>query len=526
MKILVAEKIAEQGVQFLKDKGFDVDVDLKMDRATLLERIADYDALIVRSVTKVNEELYSHAKNLKVVGRAGNGVDNIEMEGATKRGIIIVNTPDSNTVSAAEHTIALLLSMCRNIPRANAHIREGNWDRSLFTGVELKGKTIGIVGLGRIGSMVATRMKSFEMHVIAYDPYIRKDRFEKLGVDSYTDLHEMIKACDFLTVHTPKTPETLGIIGAEEFAVAKKGLRVVNCARGGIISEDALYEAIEKGIVAGAAIDVLLGEPHPTSPLLNLDQTVLTPHLGADTVEAQINVGETVAEEVYEALKGRLVSNAVNLPTLNAQELDQLMPYLELSEKLGKIYYQIRKTPVSKVELIYKGEVAKFNTAPLTLGFIRGLFDKVLDGQVNYVNAKLVADSQNILVSEGKELTAGNYSSSIQANLNTNGASFTIEGALFGKNELRIVNLDGYAFDVTPMQSMILLENLDRPGMIGKIGQRLGEEGINISTMNVSIAKDKGTAMMFLTVDKAINKEVLSSIQSIDGVENAWHVSL
>jgi len=526
MKILIAEHIAEEGIDFLKKAGFDVDTKFKMPREALLACIGEYDALIIRSVTKVNEELYEHATRLKVVGRAGNGVDNIEMEGATKRGIIVVNTPDANTVSAAEHTIALMLSLCRNIPRANAHIKSKQWDRTLFRGVELMNKTLGIVGLGRIGSMVATRMQSFGMNVIAYDPYIRKDRFDQLNVTRIENLQDLVRQCDILSVHTPKTKETLGIIGEEEFNHCKQTLRVVNCARGGIIDEEALLNALNEGKVAGAAIDVLKDEPHPISPLLDLDKTVITPHLGADTYEAQKNVGEAVALQVFEALQGKLVANAVNLPSLKVQELEALHPYLQLSECVGKIYHQIQHDAVQKIELIYKGEIAKMDISTCTLAFLKGLYEIILEDSVNYVNARYIAESRGVTITEGSENISGNYASSLAVKIHTAKNTFTLEGALFAKSEPRIVDINGYPFDVTPKGNMLLIENIDKPGMIGKIGLTLGDEAINISTMNVSLSERHPNAIMFLTVDAPVSETSLNVIRSTDGIQNAWSLKI
>lgn len=526
MRILIAENIAEEGIQYLNSQSLDVTVNTKLTREELLKIIPEYDALIVRSVTKVNEELYEHAKNLKVVGRAGNGVDNIELSGATERGIIVVNTPDANTVSAAEHTIALMLSMSRNIPRANQHIKSKLWDRSLFRGVELMGKTLGIIGLGRIGTMVATRMQSFGMEVIAYDPYIRNDKFERLGIKKAEQLDELLKASDFISVHTPKTPETIGIINAGSFKIVKPGVRVVNCARGGIIDEAALNEALLSGIVAGAAIDVLKDEPHPISPLLDLDTTVITPHLGADTFEAQKNVGETVAKEVFEALSGKLVANAVNLPTLSQQELEHMKPYLTLIERMGKLYHQIHREAVDKIEFTYKGEFSHRNTDPYVLAFVKGLYETVLDTPVTYVNARLLAESRGVSISESRVTSNDNYTSSIKIVLHSKDTSFELEGALFGKGEPRIVSLNGYPVDMVPRGNMLMIENNDSPGMIGKIGLALGNKGINISTMNVSLSREKSPALMLLTVDDTVSTDVLDEIQGQEGILKAWALKI
>ena len=526
MRIIVTEKIAEKGIEAIKESGFDLDVKLGITRDELLSIIKDYDAIIVRSVTKINEELYKAATNLKVVGRAGNGVDNIDMAGATKRGIIVVNTPEANTISAAEHTIGLLLSSCRNIPQANAMIKDKNWDRSGFGGVELNQKTIGIVGLGRIGALVATRMQAFNMKVVAYDPYITDERFKKFGVEKKEALIDLMRESDFITVHTPKTEETMSMIGEEEFKAAKRGVRVVNCARGGIIDEDALAKALNEGIVATAALDVLVNEPNTTSPLLDFKNTVITPHLGADTVEAQENVGITIAHEVISALKGDMVPNAVNLPTIQKYELDTLRPYLSLGEVLGKLYHQLQKTAVKGVEVIYSGEVAKHETSVITLAILKGLFEPVLKERVNYVNAGLIAENRGITVVESKKHEVDNYLNQIDVNIITKENTFTISGAVFGKGEPRIVAVNGYQFDVIPTLYMLVAENIDKPGMIGQIGTILGVSKVNIATMQVSRNLQGERAMMFLTVDSEVAQDSLKLLSNVEGILNVMMVKL
>ncbi|VBB06708.1 d-isomer specific 2-hydroxyacid dehydrogenases signature 3 [Lucifera butyrica] len=526
MKILVAETISEKGIEKLMNEGMTVDVNTKLSREELLKVIGEYDAIIVRSVTKINEEFYRRATKLKVVGRAGNGVDNIDMEGATKRGIIVVNTPESNVVSAAEHTIGLLISSCRNIPQAHARLGKRVWDRSNLKGVELLNKTVGIVGLGRIGSLVATRLKAFGMNVVAYDPYISDARFKKYGVEKKENLEELMKEADFITVHTPKTEETMGMIGKDQFRVAKKGVRVVNCARGGIIDEQALEEALKEKIVASAGIDVLVGEPNPTSPLLDFDNVIITPHLGADTVEAQDNVGITVAQEVISALRGEMVPNAVNLPTIQSQELETLKAYLQLGEVLGKIYYQLEKEAVEKVEITYSGEVAALETSMLTLAILKGIFEPVLKEKVNYVNAALTAESRGVTVTESRESAESNCLALIQVKIISKNKTFTISGTVLGKGGGRIVELNGYEFDVTPSAYMLMAENIDKPGIVGQIGTLLGVSKVNIATMQLGrLASDK-RAMMVLAVDSDVPKETLQFIGGVEGVVKVRLVKL
>jgi D-3-phosphoglycerate dehydrogenase len=526
MRVLVAEKIAQEGIDLLNQEGLQVDVEIKLTRQELLDRIANYDAIVVRSVTKVNEELYQKATNLKVVGRAGNGVDNIEMKGATERGIIVVNTPDSNTVSAAEHTIGLLISSCRNIPQANERIKARDWDRSPFRGTELMGKTLGVIGLGRIGGMVATRMQSFGMDVIAYDPYIPDERFDKLEVEKMAELADLMKRADIITIHTPKTEETFGMVGKAEFKLAKKGVRVVNCARGGLIDEDALADALTEGIVASAALDVLVHEPDPKSPLLDFPNTVLTPHLGADTFEAQRNVGLTVAQEVVKALRGEMVPNAVNLPSLKHNELEAMKAYLEMGEILGKIYHQFNKDPIRKIEIVYSGAAAELETAAISLAVLKGTFEPILKERVNYVNARLIADARGVTVTEGWETDAENYHNLLTVKITGNDSTFTIAGTIFGKREIRIVQINGFEFEVAPAPYMFIVENYDKPGMIGKIGTTLGTEDVNIATMQVSRNNLRQRAMMVLTVDSEVSRDSLQVIRGTEGLLNVQFIRL
>jgi len=526
MKVLVSEPIAQKGIDKLIQEGATVDVKPNLTRQELLAIIGEYDALIVRSNTIVDEELYQAATRLKVVGRAGNGVDNIDMDGATKRGIIVVNTPESNIISAAELTIGLLLATCRNIPQHLKRLKEGIWDRTGLKGIELHGKTVGIVGLGRIGSLVATRLKAFGMRIIAYDPYISDTRFKHLGVEKKETLAELMAEADILTVHTPKTKETYGMIGREQFKVAKKGMVVINCARAGIINEEALIEAVNNKIVSRVGIDVLEGEPHAISPLLKLDNVVATPHAGADTFEAQDNVGVTIAQEVILALRGEMVPNAVNLPTLHPQQLAAVKTYLKLGEILGKLYYQLEKEAVEKVEIIYRGEVVNQETSVISLAILKGLFEPILKERVNYVNASVIAASRGVQVVESKEAAAGNYVTLITVKIISKNKEFTISGTLFGKAEPRVVEINGYEFDISPAPYMIVIENVDKPGVIGQIGTLLGASKVNIATMQVGRKLSTKRAMMALTVDSEVPPENLELLSGIEGILKANFVRI
>jgi D-3-phosphoglycerate dehydrogenase len=526
MKIIVTEKISEKGMQVLQESGAQVDLKLKMPREELLEVIGGYDAIIVRSATKVNEELFENGKQLKVVGRAGNGVDNIDMPSATKHGVIVVNTPDANSVSAAEHTIGLMLAASRKSPQANAAMKNRIWDRSPYTGVELYGKTLGIVGLGRIGALVSTRLQAFDMRVIAYDPYIADSRFEKFGVEKKETLAELMQEADFVTIHTPKTKETLGMIGKEEFALAKKGLQIVNCARGGLIDEEAIAWAVAEGIVAGGGIDVLNDEPETTSPLFDLEHIIQTPHIGADTLEAQDNVGVSIAHEVLSALRGEMVPNAVNMPTLQHQELDRVKHSLQLGEILGKFYYQLNREPVERVEVVYSGDTAKMETSVITLAVLKGLMEPVIQEKVNYVNAGLLAKNRGIEVVESRMTENEHYLNFIQLRVHSKDSTFTIGGTVFGKKELRIAEVNGFMFDVIPTPYMLIAENIDQPGMIGKIGTMLGQNNINIATMQVSRNVQGQKAMMFLTIDSEPTNGDLDNIATVDGIQKIQFVRL
>lgn len=514
-KIIVTEKISDKGLQILKEaKDVQVDMCFDLSREELLKVIPEYDAIIVRSYTQINEELYQHAKKLKVAGRAGNGVDNIELEGATKRGIMVVNTPEANIVSTAELTISHLLSSSRNIIAANERVNNKVWDRKGIQGSEIANKTLGIIGLGRIGSLVATRLKAFDMRIIAYDPYISDNRFKRLGVEKCTTLDELLKQVDYLTIHTPKTEETFNMISDAELAKVKKGLRIINCARGGLINEQAVVKAMNDGIVASAAFDVLVDEPKVISPLVGVKNTVLTPHCGADTKEAQDNVGATIAREVLAALRGEFVP-AVNLPTLQPQDLGIVRNYLQLCEFLGKLYYQLEKDLVEKVEIVYQG-LEDIDTSMLSRAVMKGLFEPILKERVNYVNAMVTAEARGVAVEENIIDSYGKYVTLIKVHVISKSKVFTVSGTVFGKSDIRILDIDGYEFDLTPSPYMLVAKNSDKPGMIGQIGTLLGASKVNIATMQVSRKKD--SAMMFMTIDEEVNKATIDIIRGLDGI--------
>ncbi|NLB87731.1 MAG: phosphoglycerate dehydrogenase [Syntrophomonadaceae bacterium] len=517
-RVIVTERIAEEGLELLR-KELDVDYRDGISREELLEIIDQYDALIVRSVTKVNEELISKATRLKVVGRAGNGIDNIDVDACTRYGVIVANTPDSNTISAAEQTISLLLSSVRNTAWANNYLKGGTWDRKPFRGVELYGKTVGIVGLGRIGSMVATRLKAFNMRIIAYDPYISDERFERFGVEKIEKLEDLVKQADIITVHTPRNEETMHMIDEKMFAIAKDGVRVVNCARGGIIKEAALLEALKSGKVKSAGLDVFEKEPATDNPLFEFNNVVVTPHLGADTYEAQKRVGENIAEQVIKALNGEIVPNVVNLPTMLSEELEYLRPYITLAEKMGSIYHQLEKTSISRIELTYSGPITMNETEMLTVAFLKGLLEPVMYNRVNYVNAKLLADDRGIKVYEKKEAQSNKrYKNVISVKIFNHDKSLELVGTLSRARNPLLVEINGFETETDLEGYVVMVENHDRPRVIGPFATLLGDEGVNIASMKVARKTKGDTAVMLVNVDNKVSDEVLEKLSQVDGI--------
>ncbi len=525
-RVIVAERMAEEGIKLLQEE-LDVDICFDIPREELLKVIHKYDAIIVRSVTKVNEELFDLGKNLKAVGRAGNGVDNIDVGEATKRGIIVANTPESNTMSAAELSVGLMLAQARNIAWANNFIKGGEWDRARFKGVELYNKTLGIIGLGRIGALVATRMAAFGMKIIAYDPYIADERFNRFNAEKKEKLEDLLVESDFITVHTPKTSETKGMIGDKEIELMKDGVRLINAARGGIYQEAALVRGLESGKLGGVGLDVHEVEPCFGNPLFEFNNVVVTPHLGADTVEAQQNVGITVAQQVINALKGEIVPNAVNLPTMHRDELKVVQPYIKLMEKLGKLYYQIHNEPIEYVSINYWGEIAQQDVEMIGIAFIKGLLQPVVEDKVNYINARLLAEQRGIGVKQRKLKEHYNgYLDFVEIKIKNKNGEFVLGGNLSSKREGRLVQIEGYEVDVNPSKYMLFVKNNDVPGVIGNIGRVLGEEGINVATMQVGRNERGAVAIMLMNVDNCIKENVLDRLTSLENVLEARCIKL
>jgi D-3-phosphoglycerate dehydrogenase / 2-oxoglutarate reductase len=524
-RILVKEKIAEAGVELLR-KDFEVDLLPDMSREEMLERLGDYEGLIVRSATRVDAEAIAAATKMKVIGRAGVGVDNIDVEAATKRGIMVINAPQSNIISAAEQTMALLMAMCRNVPEAVQSLREKCWERSRFEGVELYHKVMGIVGLGRIGTLVAHRCQAFGMQVVAYDPYVSEDKGKKLGIELVHDLDDMLSQADFITVHLPKTAETYHLLGEAEFAKMKEGVRVLNVARGGVVDEDALYAALERGHVAAAAVDVFEREPATECPLIQHPRVIATPHLGASTQEAQDRAGTMIAEFVSAALKGDFVANVVNLP-VPAEVDESVRLFMPLAEKLGLLLTHLVEGHVGEIEVEYLGELAGYETGVLTVGVLKGFFEKVVFEPVNYINAPLFAKERGIAVRETKSEQTRDYVNLIMVRGRRDGDEVAVGGTLVGlSNAERFVHVYDYDIDLGPSQYMAFFRYADIPGMIGKVGTVLGDSGINIAHMQVGRRKIGGEAVMGINVDIPIPEEVMEEIRDIPDVKDSKFITL
>lgn len=522
MRVLVREPISDAGVEFLRSR-FDVDVDPDGD---LGEKIAAYDAIIVRSATKVTSDLIERAERLKVIGRAGVGVDNVDLAAASKRGIVVANAPESTVISAAEHTVGLLLALSRQIPQAHAALKEGRWERSRFAGHELAAKTLGLVGFGRIGQQVARRARGLEMRVVAYDPYVAPERFQDLGVECAASLDDLLREADFLSLHLTLTGETRGFLGREELARAKDGVRIVNASRGELVDEDALLEALRSGKVAGAALDVFSEEPY-RGPLLELDNVVVTPHLAASTEEAQDRAGLIVAEQVAAALEGKVVTNAVNIPAVGAEDLEHLGPYLPLATKLGALALELAGGSPTRLDFAYLGELAEHDTRLLTVAALNGAFQGRVEEAVNYVNAPLVAQERGIEVREERRRASRDFTSLVRITAVAGGEEFPVAGTTLGReNEPRLVRALGYEIEIGLDPLMLLVVNDDTPGMIGRLGTLLGEAGINIANMAVSRNRPSARALMVLTVDSPIPPDLLARIRSEKGFVEARFIEL
>jgi D-3-phosphoglycerate dehydrogenase len=527
-RVLVSDTLSEEGLAALQaHPEVEVIVNTDLTPEQLLAEVAEADALLVRSATRVTAEVIGAGRKLAVIGRAGVGVDNIDVDAATRRGIVVCNSPEGNTVAAAEHTWALLLALARRIPSADASMKAGEWKRSAFMGVELFGKTLGVVGLGKIGSEVAQRAKPFGMDVLGYDPFISAERAARIGV-TLVDLPELFARSDFVTFHLPLTRDTRHLLNADTIQQLRPEARVINCSRGGIVDEQAVAEAVRAGRIAGAAFDVFEAEPPQDSPLLLLRDVVLTPHLGASTAEAQVKVAVDVAQQVLDVLAGRPARSAVNVIPVSPEVIRTLEPYMALAERLGKLQGQLLRGPVASVELIYAGRLADEDTRLLTRSFLKGLLGPVLDIPVNIVNAGLVAESRGLRLTESSSRDTMDYVSLITSRVSADGEERAIAGTLFGRSEPRVVRMDQYLVDFSPSGFMLVAIHIDKPGMIGRVGTLLGEHHINIAGMNVGRGQPGpgGRSVMVLALDNPVPADVMDDIRRIDGIESVELVEL
>ena len=519
MKVLVADELSPQGLEILKGaEGVEVEVKTGLKPEELASVIGQYHALIVRSSTRVTVEVIERAERLKVIGRAGAGVDNIDVEAATKKGIVVMNTPGGNSMAAAEHTIGLLLAIARNIPQANASMKAGRWEKKRFVGVEVQGKTLGVIGLGNIGRIVAAKAQGLGMVVIAYDPYISQEMAAQKGIE-LVDLDELFRRSDFVTVHVPKTKETEGMIDRGAISKMKDGVMIINCARGGIVDEEALAEACRSGKVRAAAVDVFVQEPPPADhPLLQLDNVVCTPHLGASTSEAQLNVARAIAQQVVEFLTTGTVRNAVNVPSVDAETLATIGPFLRLAKQMGAFFAQTAPFPVRRLTIEYQGEVTRYNVAPITAAALTGLLRSYMEEGVNEVNAPFVARERGIEYSESKVSEAADFTSLITLKGEGDGGEHIVAGTLFGKKEPRLVTINEYTVEAVPEGTILLIDTEDRPGVIGNIGTTLGAKGINIGNMQFGRDAVGGKSLCILHLDTIPDPEVLKSLEALPHV--------
>ena len=520
-KVLISDALSPAAVQIFKDRGIEVDFQpaLGKDKDKLASIIGNYDGLAIRSTTKVTVKILEWAKDLKVIGRAGIGVDNVDIPAATARGIIVMNTPFGNSITTAEHAISLMLALARQIPEADASTRAGKWEKNKFMGVEIFGKTLGVVGCGNIGSIVADRAIGLRMKVVAFDPFLSQERADDLGVEK-VEVDELFRRADFITLHTPLTDKTRNIINAGAIKSMKKGVRIINCARGGLVDEAALYEALKSGQVAGAAFDVFVTEPATENPLFHLPNVVCTPHLGAATSEAQENVALQIAEQMSDYLLRGAITNAINFPSISAEEAPKLKPFIALAEKLGSFAGQLTETGISKVQLAYEGAVAQMNTKTLTSAALAGLLRPML-GDVNVVSAPVVAKERGIVVEEVTREMPEDYESLITVTVTTERQTRHVSGTVFADGRPRIVNIKGIRMDAEFGPSMIYITNLDKPGFIGKFSSTLGEAGINIATFHVGRDAPGGNAVALIEIDGDLPEAVLAKVRALPQVQQA-----
>lgn len=526
-RVLVKEEIAASGIDLLREH-FTVDVGTDWDDAELAERIGSYDAIIIRSATKLTAPLIERGERLKVIGRAGIGVDNIDVRAATKRGVVVANAPQSNVIAAAEHTLALMLALCRNVPQAHASLKSGKWERSKFGGVEVYRKTLGVLGFGRIGQLVAERAKSFGMRVLAFDPFVSAERYRELGVERAESSGELYADADIVTIHLPKTPETAGWLDAEAFARMKDGVLVINCARGELVDHPALEAALRSGKVGGAALDVFPQEPITEHPLFEMPQVVVTPHLGASTAEAQDRAGIITAEQVVAALTGGLVTNAVNIPTLRAEDMEAIGPFLPLCTKLGRLAITLGEaSSVDRIEVRYEGRLSEFDTRLLTIAVLNGVLQGHTEEGVNFVNATSLAEERGITVAESKEPRADHFTELVSVAVVADGQRVEAAGTGFGpRNSPHLVSVYGQSFNLPLGDHLAVFRYRDQPGMVGRVGTIFGEAGVNIGSAAIGAAEDASEAVMAVTTDAPVPEQLVAQISGSEDFFSGRAVNL
>ncbi|MDI6782241.1 MAG: phosphoglycerate dehydrogenase [bacterium] len=526
-RILISDPLSKEGLAVLDAaEGMEYDLKAGMSKEELIACIGQYDGLIVRSETKVTADVIEAATRCKVIGRAGVGLDNVDVEAATKKGIIVMNTPDGNTISTAEHTLAMLLAMARKIPQSYTSLRSGKWERKKFVGRELFGKTLGVIGMGRIGTQVVKRAQAFGMKIIAFDPFISEEAAQKLEV-RVVDLPELYKEADVITIHTPLSPKTKGLLSTKEFEQMKDGVMILNCARGGIIDETVLYEAMKSGKVGCAALDVFEKEPPDASPLLELDNFIAVPHLGASTSEAQINVGIDIVDQVVAALQGKTARNAVNIPQVEPGVMAILGPYVGLAERLGSLAGQLVRDGLGNINIEYTGDIARYNITPLTVAILKGLLASAMhDSTVNYVNAPLMARERGIKVVESKSDAIEDFANLITISFLSATESQTVSGTVLKTGEEKILKINGFDIEAVPSGHLLILNQTDQPGIIGKVGTIIGQENVNIGGMQLSRIGVGGKAISVWNLDGAIPEHVLAKINELPEITSASMVSL
>ncbi|MBW1771639.1 MAG: phosphoglycerate dehydrogenase [Deltaproteobacteria bacterium] len=526
MKVLVSDPLSEVGVKiFEEEPEIDVDVNIGLTPEELKGIIGEYHGLVIRSATKVTADVLEVASKLKVIGRAGIGLDNVDIPGASKRGIVVMNTPEGNTITTAEHTIAMIMALSRNIPQATSSLKEGKWEKKQLQGRELFNKTLGLIGAGHIGRIVAERAQGVKMKVVVFDPYLKPQTIEKMDLEPVS-FDELLARSDYITIHTPKTDETANMINRETIAKMKKGAMLVNCARGGIVNEDDLYEGLKSGHLAGAALDVFSTEPPGKIALMGLPNFICTPHLGASTREAQDNVAKDVAEQIVAYLLRGTVKNAINVPSLSSELVTILRPYAILAEKMGSIQTQLTESGIEEVQINYAGKITEYDTAALTTAMLKGLLTPILKDDVNFVNAPFIASERGIKVVESKTQTSEDFASLIMLKVKSLEGENIVSGTIFGKTLPRILRINDFYLEAIPEGHNLLIHNEDIPGVIGRIGAALGERNVNISRMQVGQEKVKKQNVILLTTDMTVKDAVLEELRSLGHVYSARRIEL